>query len=103
MFQADLCIDKIPRVTKTKVSKPKRYSLSKLRLCHAPLELLIHTRSHMSTSRCGNICVMQPKYSRKGVVSVTAVVLKQLYQEEAVFLGKSNLFGVSKVDAFKNH
>ncbi len=33
-----LCIDKIPEVAKTKVSKPKRYSLSKLRLCHAPLK-----------------------------------------------------------------
>ncbi len=31
-----LCIDKIPEVAKTKVSKPKRYSLSKLRFCHAP-------------------------------------------------------------------
>ncbi len=31
-----LCIDKIPEVAKTKVSKPKRYSLSKLRLCHTP-------------------------------------------------------------------
>ncbi len=29
-------IDKIPEVAKTKVPKPKRYSLSKLRLCHAP-------------------------------------------------------------------
>ncbi len=44
VLQADLCIDKIPEVTKTKVSKPKRYSLSKLRLCHAPLERLIYTR-----------------------------------------------------------
>ncbi len=31
-----LCIDKIPEVAKTKVSKPKRHSLSKLRFCHAP-------------------------------------------------------------------
>uniref|UniRef100_A0A673L5J1 Signal transducing adaptor molecule (SH3 domain and ITAM motif) 1 n=1 Tax=Sinocyclocheilus rhinocerous TaxID=307959 RepID=A0A673L5J1_9TELE len=30
--------NKIPEVAKTKVSKPKRYSLSKLRLCHAPLK-----------------------------------------------------------------
>ncbi len=36
-----LCIDKIPEVAKTKVSKPKRYSLEKLRLCHAPLKRLI--------------------------------------------------------------
>ncbi len=31
-----LCIDKIPEVAKTKVSKTKGYSLSKLRLHHAP-------------------------------------------------------------------
>ncbi len=34
-----LCIDKIPEVAKTKVSKPKRYSLSKL----PPLKRLIQT------------------------------------------------------------
>ncbi len=39
-----LCIDKIPEVAKTKVSNPKRYSLSKLRLCHALLKQLIQTR-----------------------------------------------------------
>ncbi len=43
-----------------------RYSLSKLRLCHAPLKWLIQTRPHMSTSRCGNIFIIQPKCSRKG-------------------------------------
>ncbi len=59
------CIDKIPEVAKTKVSKPKRYSLSKLTLCHAPLKRLIQTRPHMSTSQCGNICLMPPKCSRK--------------------------------------
>ncbi len=36
MPKIDRSIDKIPDVAKTKVSKPKRYSLSKLRLCHAP-------------------------------------------------------------------
>ncbi len=60
-----LCIDKIPEVAKTKVSKPKRYSFSKLRLCHAPLKRFFQTRPHMSTSRCGNICIMQPKCSCK--------------------------------------
>ncbi len=59
------CIDKILEVAKTKVSKPKRYSLSKLRLCHAPLKQLIQTRPHMSTSLCGNIYIMQPKVSRR--------------------------------------
>ncbi len=48
-----------------KVSKPKRYSLSKLRLVHAPLKRLIQTHPHMSTSQCGNICIMPPKCSRK--------------------------------------
>uniref|UniRef100_A0A672MMB8 Plexin A1 n=1 Tax=Sinocyclocheilus grahami TaxID=75366 RepID=A0A672MMB8_SINGR len=56
-------------IAKTKVSKPKRYSLSKLRLCHTPLKRLVLTRPHISTSLCGNICIMPPK----GVVSVTAV------------------------------
>ncbi len=42
-----LCIDKILDVTKTKVSKPKRFSLSKLRLCHAPLKRLIQTHPHV--------------------------------------------------------
>ncbi len=59
------CIDKIPEVEKTKVSKPKRYSLSKLRFCHVPLKWLIQTHPHMSTSGCGNICIMQPKCSHK--------------------------------------
>ncbi len=45
-----MCIDKIPEVAKTKVSKPKRYYLSKLRLSKL-------RRPHMSTSRCGNICI----------------------------------------------
>ncbi len=62
-----LCINIDPwRSPKTKVSKPKRYSLFfKLRLCHAPLKRLIYTRPHMSTSRCGNICLMPSKCSRK--------------------------------------
>ncbi len=91
----------------TKVSKPKInfITLSKLRLCHAPLKWLIQTCPHMSTSRCGNICVMPAKCSRKeGVVSVTAVVLKQQGRSSA-FLGESKitLFGFPKVDAFRNH
>ncbi len=43
-----LCIDKFPEVAKTKVSKPKRYSLSKLRLCHAPLKWFIQTRPYIT-------------------------------------------------------
>ncbi len=48
-----LCIDKIPEVAKTKVSKPKRCSLSLPR----PLKWLIQTRPHMYTSGCGNIWI----------------------------------------------
>jgi len=57
-----LWIDKIPEVTKTKVSNTKRYSLSKLRLDHAPLKQLIQTPPHMSTSQCAEICITPPKY-----------------------------------------
>ncbi len=41
-----LCIDKIPEAAKTKVSKLKRYSLSKLRLVHAP------KTTHLNTPHC---------------------------------------------------
>ncbi len=94
-----LCIDKNIEVAKTKVSKPKRYFLLKLRLCHSTLKRLIQTRPHMSTLRCGNICVMQPKCSckerKRGFMS----------GRHCVFLceGKSTLFGLPKVDAFRNH
>ncbi len=42
-----LCIDTIPEVAKTKVSKPKRYSLSKLRFCHAPKVAQSNTPPHV--------------------------------------------------------
>ncbi len=58
-------LDKIPDVSKTKVSNPKRYSLSKLRLDHAHLKQLIQTRTHMSTSLCGVIYKTLPKCLRK--------------------------------------
>ncbi len=45
-----LCIDKIPEVAKTKVSKPKRYYLEKLRLNHALLKQLIQTCPRMSVT-----------------------------------------------------
>ncbi len=62
-----LCIDKIPEPANTKVSKPKRYSLLKLRLCHTPLKQLIQTRPHMSTSWCGNICIRRGFSNRSSV------------------------------------
>ncbi len=59
-----LCIYKICKVATIKVSNPKRYSLSKLRLGHAFLKRLIQTHPHMSTSRCGEICITPPKCIR---------------------------------------
>ncbi len=62
----------------------------------------------MSTSRCGNICVMQPKCSRKerrrgfsNRSSVDAAVSGR----RCVFLceSKSTLFVLLKVDAVRNH
>ncbi len=60
-----LCKDKIPEVAKTKVSKPKRYSLSKLRLpcppktghsntpphVHATMWKYLHNAAKMFTQR----------------------------------------------------
>ncbi len=80
-----LFIDKIPEVAKTKVSKPKRYSLSKLRLPCTPKTAHSNTPPH--------VYVMMWKYlhnasnvhaKKEGVVSVTAVVLMQPCQGEAV-------------------
>ncbi len=78
------CIDEIPKVAKTNISKPKRYSLSKLRLVHAFLKRLIQTRPHMSTSLCGKICKTPPKcicnergrdfYSRSSIVAAAGAV-----------------------------
>ncbi len=88
----------MPEVAKTKVSKPKRYSLSKLRLCHAPLKRLIQTRPHMSTSRCGNICVRRGFSNHS---SVDAAVSGR----SCVFLceSKSTLFGLSQVTVTVRH
>ncbi len=102
------CIDEIPKFAKAKVSNPKRYSLSKLRLVHTLLKRLIQTRPHMSTSRCGNICVMQPKCSRKERrrgFSNRSSVDAAMSGRRCVFLceSKSTLFGLQKVDAIRNH
>ncbi len=101
-----LCIDKNPEVAKTKVSKPKRYSLSKLRLCHAPLKRLIQTRPHMSTSRCGEICKTPPKclrkergrdfYSRCSVVAAAGAMSWRHCESETAF------FGLPKEDTTRN-
>ncbi len=94
-----LCIDTIPEIAKTKASKPKRYSLSKLRFCHAPLKQLIQARPHMSTSWCGNICIMPLKCShkerRRGFSNCSSVEAA-VSGRRCVFLGKSKstLFGL---------
>ncbi len=101
-----LCLDMIPEVAKTKVSKPKRYSLSKLRLCHAPLKRLIQTHPHMSTSRCGEIFITPPKclrkergcdfYSRCSAVAATGAMSWRRCESETTF------FGLPKEDTIKN-
>ncbi len=77
------CIDKIPEVTKTKVSKPNKYSLSKLRLPCPPKTARVHAKKAINCS------------------SVDAA----MSERRCVFLGesKSALFGLQKVDAIRNH
>ncbi len=98
-----LIVHRSAEVAKTKVSKPKRYYLSKLRFCHAPLKRLIQARP-TCLRHCGNICIMQPKCSRKvisrGFSSRSSV---EVAITEKLFLAKSTLYGLPKVDAFRNH
>ncbi len=77
------CIDKIPEATKTKVSKPNKYSLSKLRLPCPPKTARVHAKKAINCS------------------SVDAA----MSERRCVFLGesKSALFGLQKVDAIRNH
>ncbi len=62
----------------------------------------------MSTSRCGNICLMPPKCSRKerrrGFSNRNSVD-EAMTGRRCVFLfeRKSTLFGLPKVDAIRNH
>uniref|UniRef100_A0A672Q3K5 non-specific serine/threonine protein kinase n=1 Tax=Sinocyclocheilus grahami TaxID=75366 RepID=A0A672Q3K5_SINGR len=70
-------------VAKTKVSKTKRYSLSKLRLCHAPLKRLVLTRPHISTSLCENICIMPPKCAFYLKLNVKCVLMGCNYVAES--------------------
>ncbi len=97
-----------PKVAKTKVSKPNIYSISNLRLVHSPLKTAHSNTPHMSTSRCGNICIMPPKCSRKERrrgFSNRSSVEAALSGRSCVFLceSKSTLFGLLKVDAIRNH
>ncbi len=72
-----LCKDEIPEVAKTEVSKPKRYSLSKLRLVHTPTCLRHNVEIFAQ-------CIQDVNAKKKDVVSVTAVVLMQPCQGDAV-------------------
>ncbi len=86
-------IDKIPEVTKTKVSKTKRYSLSKLRLVHALLKQLIQTLPHMSRSRSGKICITRLNVCvmKEGGAIILALVLFWRRCER-----ETTLFGIQK-------
>ncbi len=102
-----LWIDKIPEVAKTKVSKPKINSYIKVKtLPRPPKTANLNTPPHVYIMVWEDLQFHQNVHAKKvGVVSVTAVVLMQFCRGEAVFLcqSKSTLFGLSKVDAFKNH
>ncbi len=104
-----LCIDKIPEVAKTKVSKPKRYSLSKLILDHAPLKQLIQTRPTCLRHCVGRFAKHRPNvYAKKeGVIFILAVVLllpPAPCPGDAVFHceSESTLFGLPKEDTTRN-
>ncbi len=79
------CIDKIPKVAMASL-KPKEIFFKKVKTRPHPPKRLIQTRPHMSTSRCGNSCVMHPNVhlKKEAVVSLTAVVLMQPCQGDAV-------------------
>ncbi len=98
-----LCIDKIPEVAKTKVSKLKRYSLSKLKLCHAPLKRLIQTRPTCLRHNVGRFAKHRPNvYAMKeGGAIILAVVLllpPASCPGDAVFRceRETTLFGIQK-------
>ncbi len=71
------------------------------------LKRFIQTRPHMSMSRCGNICIMPPKCSRKerrqGFSNQSSVdaAMSGRHCVHLIFL--ITLFGLLKVDAIRNH
>ncbi len=101
-----LCIDEIPEVAKNKVSKPKRYSLSKLRFCHPLLKRLIKTPPTCLRHDVEIFAYCHPNvHARKeGVVSVTAVVLIVSGRETlCVYIWKQKHFiWLLKVDVIMN-
>ncbi len=74
------CIDKIPEVAKTNISKPKRFSLSMLGLPRPLKTVHSNTPPHVYVTVC--------KYLRKAA---------QMYTK------RNTLFGLPKVDAIRNH
>ncbi len=56
-----LCIDKIPEVAKTKVSKPEIFFI-KMKTRPCPPKTAHLNTPHMSTSRCGKIFKTPPKF-----------------------------------------
>ncbi len=96
-----MCIDKIPEDTKTKVSKPKRYSLSKLRLVHAPLKRLIQTHPTCLHHGVGRYAKHHPNVHAKkeaGTITLAEVLLlpPAPCSGDAVFRCESTLFGIQK-------
>ncbi len=102
-----LCIDKILKVAKTKVSNAKRYSLSKTR--PRPLKRLIQTRPHMSMSLCGEICKTLPKCIRKergqnyySRCSIVAAAGTMSWRRCVSLWKESTLFELPKEDTTRN-
>ncbi len=72
------CIDKIPEVAKTKVLKRKKYSLSKLRLCHALLNgSFKHTPTclHHNVGRFAKHCSNVYAKTEGGTIILAVVLL----------------------------
>ncbi len=81
-----LCIDKIPKVAKTKFSKPKRYSLSKLRLLRPPKTAHLKMPPHFYVTMWGDLqnsmytpkCIRKERrqnyYSRCSIVAAAGAV-----------------------------
>ncbi len=96
-----LCIDKIPEVAKTKVSNPKRYSLSKLRL--VLLKRLIQTRPTCLHHGVGRFAKHRPNvYAMKEggaiILSVVLLLPPASCSGDAVFRceRENTLFGIQK-------
>ncbi len=104
-----LCIDEIPEVAKTKVSKPKRYSWQKLRLDHAHLKRLIQTRPTCLRHGVGWFTKHRPNvYAKKEggtiILAVVLLLLPALCPGDSAFRceSESTLLGLTKEDTTRN-